>query len=119
MCETGIVSGKSEIITVRMSASLVSRENPRRNVKSRVSVVTEILSHPHSLRRLTPRPYSTITISDRIAQRAFRKRQKAYFIDLEKEVIEKTGKIQSITKSNQSLMEMMERLQRENIAVSF
>jgi len=65
------------------------------------------------------RSYSTTTILlDRIAQRAFRKRQKAYFIDLEKEVIEKTGKIQAITKSNQSLMEMMERLQRENIAVS-
>ena len=57
-------------------------------------------------------------LQDRIAQRSFRKRKKAYFVDLEKKVIEKTGRIQAITKSNQSLMEMMEKLQRENIAVS-
>lgn len=57
-------------------------------------------------------------LQDRIAQQAFRKRKKAYFVDLEEEVIEKTGRIQTITKSNQSLMEMMEKLQRENIDVS-
>lgn len=56
--------------------------------------------------------------ADRLAQRAFRQRQKAYFVDLEAEVVEKSSQIQVITKNNQSLMEMMERLQRENIAVS-
>jgi IS1 family transposase len=39
-------------------------------------------------------------------------------VDLEAEVVEKSSQIQVITKNNQSLMEMMERLQRENIAVS-
>jgi hypothetical protein len=57
-------------------------------------------------------------VIDRIAQRAFRKRQKAYFIDLEKEVVEMIDKIQNLTNSNQGLMELIERLQGENIAVS-
>jgi hypothetical protein len=56
-------------------------------------------------------------VIDRIAQRAFRKRQKAYFIDLEKEVVEMIDKIQHLTNSNQGLMELIERLQGENIAV--
>jgi len=50
--------------------------------------------------------------------KAFRKRQKAYFINLEREMTEKSGRIQAIAKSNQSLIEKTERLQRENIAVS-
>ncbi|KAG7566976.1 hypothetical protein FFLO_01235 [Filobasidium floriforme] len=54
---------------------------------------------------------------NRVAQRAFRQRQKVYFVDLEAEVVEKSSQIQAITKHNQSLMEMMERLQRENIAL--
>ena len=56
--------------------------------------------------------------TDRIAQRAFRIRKKVYHLELESNAIEAADKIQDMADSNTKLMRMMERLQRENTAVS-
>jgi hypothetical protein len=55
---------------------------------------------------------------DRIAQRAFRIRKKVYHLELETNAIEAADKIQAMAESNQRLMEMTDRLQREIAAVS-
>ncbi|KAJ9123917.1 hypothetical protein QFC22_000707 [Naganishia vaughanmartiniae] len=52
---------------------------------------------------------------DRIAQRAFRKRQKAHLEELEAEVIEKGSRIKEITENNGVLLETMKQLQSQNI----
>jgi hypothetical protein len=63
--------------------------------------------------------FAPVTPPDRVAQRAFRKRQKSYFHDLEREVGEKSERIQVIWKSNAYLVDVMQKLQQENIEVSF
>lgn len=55
---------------------------------------------------------------DRIAQRAFRIRKKVYHLELETTAIEAADKIQDMADSNAKLMRMMEKLQKENTAVS-
>ncbi|KAJ9097656.1 hypothetical protein QFC21_004692 [Naganishia friedmannii] len=52
---------------------------------------------------------------NRIAQRAFRKRQKAHLEELEAEVIEKGSRIKEITENNGVLLETMKQLQNQNI----
>jgi hypothetical protein len=57
-------------------------------------------------------------VTDRIAQRAFRIRKKVYHLELETNAIEAADKIQDMVDSNKRLTKMMERLQKENAAVS-
>ncbi|GHJ88663.1 hypothetical protein NliqN6_5065 [Naganishia liquefaciens] len=52
---------------------------------------------------------------NRIAQRAFRKRQKAHLEELEAEVIEKGMRIKDITENNGLLLETMKQLQSQNV----
>jgi hypothetical protein len=56
--------------------------------------------------------------TDRIAQRAFRIRKKVYHLELETNAIEAADKIRDMADSNSRLMKMVEKLQRENKAVS-
>jgi nitrate/nitrite-specific signal transduction histidine kinase len=58
------------------------------------------------------------TYLDRIAQKAFRVRQKAYYVALEKQVLERSDEIRDATKRLEALSEVTDRLQKENIAVS-
>jgi hypothetical protein len=112
--------GASSLTLLRSLYSYKLRESFQCDEKSRVSgrnidrLGSDLLIWP-SLPLPTP---SNSLYTDRIAQQSFRKRQKAYYIDLQKEVIEKTDKIQAITKSNQFLLERMDGLQTEIVAVS-
>lgn len=95
---------------------------------------------PGRLRRISV-PLTRPVGIDRVAQRAFRKRQKAYFKDvsahhtariyrngdklsgcvacqLEREVIDKGSQLRVITRNNEYLLQTMKQLQNENLAVS-
>jgi hypothetical protein len=60
----------------------------------------------------------SLILKDRIAQRAFRIRKKVYHLELETNAIEAADKIQDMVDSNKRLTKMMEKLQKENAAVS-
>jgi len=55
---------------------------------------------------------------DRIAQKAFRQRQRVHHTDLQNEIIQKASRIQAISRNNIALLEAMNHLQEENIKVS-
>jgi nitrate/nitrite-specific signal transduction histidine kinase len=58
------------------------------------------------------------TYLDQIAQKAFRVRQKAYYVALEKQVLKRSDEIRDATERLEALSEVTDRLQKENNAVS-
>lgn len=81
-----------------------------------IITLTFLLTTPDSHRcPCRHRPYIP---TDRIAQRAFRIRKKVYHLELETNAIEAADKIRDMADSNSRLMKMVEKLQRENEAVS-
>jgi hypothetical protein len=55
---------------------------------------------------------------DRIAQKAFRLRQRVHHTNLQNKIIQKASRIQAISRNNIALLETMNHLQKENIKVS-